>query len=358
MTEPDVRKGMPPVKLSREEFEDRYRSRFIDPAFASLQRELDAITGAAWDAYSNSRKSPVTRKAGPDFADPDYDLAVDWLVARDAIEEAQQRHDDPNERPRILVINGSSRNEHTCPGEMSKSWRMVKIAEPCFHEMGFAVDTLDLSRVTSEFGKQIHPCKSCVSTSMALCHWPCSCYPNYSLGQIDDWMNEIYPLWVAAHGVMIITPVSWYQAPTALKAMIDRLVCADGGNPDPSSTHGKTAKEAKALELKGWPYPKHLKGRYFGIVSHGDSIGAETVRRSIADWLIDMELISAGGRAETDGYVGYKKPYATSHEDFDEDKAFQEEVLNVARALGAAIELAHTGHLEDPGKGLKDPQPK
>jgi len=72
-------------------------------------------------AYSNSRKSPVTRKAGPDFADPDYDLAVDWLVARDAIEEAQQRHDDPNERPRILVINGSSRNEHTCPGEMSKS---------------------------------------------------------------------------------------------------------------------------------------------------------------------------------------------------------------------------------------------
>ena len=37
---------------------------------------------------------------------------------------------------------------------------------------------------------------------MALCHWPCSCYPNYSLGQTDDWMNEIYPLWVAAHGIM------------------------------------------------------------------------------------------------------------------------------------------------------------
>jgi hypothetical protein len=26
-------------------------------------------------------------------------------------------------------------------------------------------------------------------------------------------MNEIYPLWVAAHGVMIITPVNWYHAP-------------------------------------------------------------------------------------------------------------------------------------------------
>jgi len=43
MAEPDVRKGMPPVKLPRDEFEKRYRSRFVDPAFQPLQRELDAI---------------------------------------------------------------------------------------------------------------------------------------------------------------------------------------------------------------------------------------------------------------------------------------------------------------------------
>jgi NADPH-dependent FMN reductase len=213
------------------------KSRFTDPAFNPLQNEIAKLIDAAWDGYADSRKSPHTRKAGPGFADPDYDLAVDWLNARAAIAEAQKRHDDPNQKPRI-IINGSSRNEHSCPGEMSKSWRMAKHVEPCFQEMGFEVDILDLSRVTSEYGRQIHPCKSCVSTSMALCHWPCSCYPNYSLGQTDDWMNEIYPLWVAAHGIMIITPVNWYQAPTGLKAMIDRLVCADGGNPDPSSTHG------------------------------------------------------------------------------------------------------------------------
>src|SRR6266576_6821982 len=85
----DVRKGMPPVKLPREEFEKRYRSRFADPAFKPLQRELDAIIAAAWDGYSNSRKAPVTRKAGPGFADPDYDIAVDWLAAREAILAAQ-----------------------------------------------------------------------------------------------------------------------------------------------------------------------------------------------------------------------------------------------------------------------------
>jgi hypothetical protein len=313
MAEPDVRKGMPSVKLPREEFEKRYRSRFVDPAFRPLQRELDAIVAAAWDAYSHSRKAPVTRKAGPGFADPDYEISLDWLAAREAILEAQRRHDDATVPPRILVINGSARSEHTCPGEMSKTWRMVKLAEPVFTEMGFAVDILDLSRLASEFGRQIHPCKSCVATAMPLCHWPCSCYPNYSLGQTDDWMNEIYPLWVAAH--------------------------------------------AKALELKGWPYPRHLAGRHFGLVVHGDSGGAETLRRSLSDWLTDMSLISAGRTSEAEGYVGYMEPYATSHQALDEDGDFQDEVVN-ARALGNAVKLARAGKLENPAEGLVDPDPK
>jgi multimeric flavodoxin WrbA len=354
----DVRKGMPSVELSREEFEKRYRSRFVDPAFAPLQRELDAITAAAWDSYSNYRKAPVTRKAGPGFADPNYDLSVDWLAARDAILAAQRRHDDASETPRILVINGSSRSDQTCPGEMSKTWRLVKIAEPVFQEMGFAVDILDLSRLTSEFGKQIHPCKACVSTSMALCHWPCSCYPNHAIGQTNDWMNEIYPLWVAAHGIMIVTPVNWYHAPSGLKAMIDRLVCADGGNPDPTSTHGKKPDEAKALELKGWPYPRHLDGRHFAVVVHGDAVGAETLRRSLTDWLTDMSLVQCSRAAEVDGYIGYMEPYATSHEALDEDEDFQERTRNAARALGNAIHLSREGKYERPDEDIDDPNPK
>lgn len=358
MTEPDIRKGMPPVKLTRGEFERRYRSSFVDPVFAPLQPQLDTIIAAAWDAYSHSRKAPNTRKAGAGFADPDYEISVDWLAAREAILAAQRRHDDANEPPRILVINGSARSEHTCPGEMSKTWRLVKLAEPVLVEMGFAVDILDLSRLASEFGRTIYPCKSCVATAMPLCHWPCSCYPNYSLGQTGDWMNEIYPLWVAAHGILIVTPVNWYHAPTGLKAMMDRLVCADGGNPDPSSTHGKHADQAKQLELNGWPYPRHLAGRHFAVVVHGDAVGAETLRRSLSDWLTDMRLISAGRMGELDGYVGYMEPYAVSHRALDQDGEFQQEVINVARALGNAVKLARGGRLEDPGAHLQDPNPK
>jgi multimeric flavodoxin WrbA len=358
MEEADIRKGMPAVQLSREEFERRYRESFVDPAFTSMREQIDSLVATAWDAYTNSRKAPHTRKAGPGFSDPDYDISLDWFAARDAILEAQRRHDDADETPRILLINGSPRNEHTCPGEMSKTWRLLKLAEPIFEEMGFAVDVLDLSRITAEFGNTIHPCKACVATSMALCHWPCSCYPNHALGQIHDWMNAIYPLWVAAHGIMIVTPVHWYQAPTVLKAMMDRLVCADGGNPDPSSTHGKKAAEAKALELKGWPYPRHLAGRHFGLVVHGDSTGAETLRRSLSDWLTDMSLIAAGGKSQTDGYVGYMEPYATSHRALDQDEAIQEEVRNVARSLGGAVRLHLKGKFDNPDSGLRDPSPK
>lgn len=359
MGSPDIRKGMPPRQLDRETFDQRFKSRFVDPVFLPLQKELQAIADAAWEAYADGRKAPITRKAGRDFIDPDYEVSVEWLAAHKAIHEAQQRHDDPIGPCRILIINGSSRTEHTCPGEMSKTWRLVEIARQVVTEKpGFHVKILDLSRTTSEFGLTINPCKSCVSTSMALCHWPCSCYPNYSLGQVHDWMNEIYPLWVEAHGIMVVTPVNWYQAPGPLKAMIDRLVCADGGNPDPTTTHGKNAAEAKALELKGWPYPRHLAGRLFAVVVHGDTVGAETLRRILSDWASDLHLIPAGTKAELDAYVGYYEPYATSHEALDCDTDFQEEVRNAVRALTEATEAKRKGLIVEGGAHLQEVRPK
>src|SRR3954453_18241613 len=117
MAIPPVRTGMPSRKLDRLTFELRYRSAFEDPAFDNLRSEIGSIINAAWDAYSHGRKAPLTQKAGSGFSDPDFEIAVDWINARAAIREAQRRHDDANEQPRILVINGSARSEHTCPGE-------------------------------------------------------------------------------------------------------------------------------------------------------------------------------------------------------------------------------------------------
>jgi multimeric flavodoxin WrbA len=258
----------------------------------------------------------------------------------------------------VLLVNASPRSEHTCPGEMSKSWRLAGIARDALAGAGVEVEVLDLSRLTSEYGRRIHPCKACFSTAAPLCHWPCSCYPNHGLGQTGDWMNAIYPMWVAAHGIMIVTPVHWYQATSPLKLMIDRLVCADGGNPDPTLTQGKDAAKAKAIELAGWDYPRHLAGRLFSVVVHGDVEGAENVRRAIADWLRFMRLSPAGEPAELDRYIGYWEPYATSHAALDRDAAVRQEVGNAARTLAEALAARRAGRLAQTGRGPEEARQK
>ena len=62
---------------------------------------------------------------------------------------------------------------------------------------------------------------------------------------------------------------------------------ANGGNPDPTRTHGKDAGCAKAIEFEGWDYPRQLEG-------------AENVRRSVPDWLRFMHLESAVPTTEPD----------------------------------------------------------
>lgn len=355
---PAVRKGQGSTKLTKEEFRRRLRERFYDPAFETVAPEIDRVIDVAWDSYDKYRKSPRTRKAGPGFADPEYDLPVEWLDARERIRQAEARQRDAASPSRILLICGSPRSDDTCPGEMSKTFRLTQTArEVMAGAPGVEVDLLDLSHLTSEYGRVILPCKACVSTAMPLCHWPCSCYPNHAMGQVNDWMNEIYPRWVAAHGIMIVSPVHWYSAPSVLKLMMDRLVCADGGNPDPTSTRGKNPEKAKELELKGWHYPRHLAGRAFAVVAHGDAEGAESLRRGLHDWLMDMELVPAGGAAVIDRYIGYYEPYATSHDALDRGAALLEEVRNAARSLLEAVKDVRSGR-KPPDHAVRPPRPK
>lgn len=353
----EIRKGQGDVKLTREEFERRLRERFYDPEFQNVEGQIADIVEVAWKAYDEYRKSPRQRSAGPGFADPEFQLPIEWLETRERIQQAEREQKDTSRPGRVLMVCGAARHDQTCPGEMSKTFRLASQAREEIESAGIHCDFLDMSLLTAQYGRQILPCKACVSTAMPLCHWPCSCYPNHAMGQVVDWMNELYPRWVAAHGVMIVTPVYWYQAPSVLKLMMDRLVCADGGNPDPTTTHGKKPDEAKALELQGWAYPRHLAGRVFSVIVHGDTVGAATLRRSLTDWLTDMKLVPAVPQGGIDRYIGYYEPYATSHDALDKDTAVQQEVRTGAKALVEAVRLSRAGrfpHL----KPESDPRPK
>jgi multimeric flavodoxin WrbA len=353
-----VRKGQAPDLLSRAQFGERFRREFIDPAFRTYDDAIAGMEQIAWEAYSEGRKAPLTEKAGPEFEDPDYDLSVEWRETRDRIRAADAKRRDRAAVSRVLVVCGSSRNDGTCPGEVSKTFRLSQAVCEQLRSDAIDVDLLDLSRLASDPLRRIHPCKGCVSTAMPLCHWPCSCYPNHSTRQTNDWMAEIYERWSAAHGVILLTPVYWYQVASPLKLMIDRLVCADGGNPDPTLTSGKDADQAKQIELAGWDYPKHLAGRVYGVVVHGDVAGIEASRRALFDWLDWMGLIDAGFHSRLDRYIGYYEPYATSHDSLDADRAVWEEVRNVARAVARAVADVRAGRLQPRDTEVRDPRPK
>src|SRR5690242_17972473 len=118
MARPRVRSGMPGVALSREEFTRRFLARFEDPAFGAVEAELARVVEVAWQGYREYRKSPRTRKAGPGFADPAFDLPVEWLEARAQIHAAERRQKRKSSPTRILLVNGSPRTNQSCPGEM------------------------------------------------------------------------------------------------------------------------------------------------------------------------------------------------------------------------------------------------
>jgi hypothetical protein len=66
----------------------------------------------------------------------------------------------------------------------------------------------------------------------------------------------------------------------------------------------------------------------------------------------------AGPAAELDRYIGYWKPYATSHAELDADTAIQEEVRNAARTLLEAVQRQHEGKFVAAGENLTPPRQK
>lgn len=163
----EIRTGQAPAVLSRKAFHQRFMQSFIDPAFLTEGEALGRLEEIAWDAYKEGRKAPVTRKAGAGYADPDYDLSVEWLETREKLEKAQTQWAKPDTPSRVLLVCGSPRNDGSCPGEISKTWRLTNSVKTVLVKAGIEVDVLDQSLLTSSFNLHIHPCEGDVTRGSA-----------------------------------------------------------------------------------------------------------------------------------------------------------------------------------------------
>jgi hypothetical protein len=86
-------------------------------------------------------------------------------------------------------------HDQTCSAKCRKHFGWASAAREEVERAGLTCDFLDLSLMTAGYGRQILPCKACVSTAMPLCHLAVFVF-NHALGQTLDWMNELYPRWV------------------------------------------------------------------------------------------------------------------------------------------------------------------
>ena len=181
------------------------------------------------------------------------------------------------ERPlRVLILSGSDRRQYNCPGVDSKSRTlMLRMADRL--PKAWEVDVEDLGNV---YGRAtIRSCNACVSTSMALCCWPCNCYEKGSVIEPDlMWNLDLYARLDLADAWAILGPVNWYGPTSNLKLMFDRLVCMNGGNPDESLIDHKNPEKAVALEHSPeWEAlsVNHLEGRTAAFYCYGDGGGDE-----------------------------------------------------------------------------------
>jgi multimeric flavodoxin WrbA len=182
-----------------------------------------------------------------------------------------------SERPfRVFIVSGSDRRQYNCPGVDSKSRAlMLRMAERLPQD--WEIDYEDLGNVYAR--ARIQSCNACVSTSMALCIFPCNCYEKNSRAEPDlMWDLDVYARLDLADAWAIIGPINWYAPTSNLKAMFDRLVCMNGGNPREDLIEHKDAELAKKLEhSKEWEElsVNHLEGRTAGFFCYGDGGGDE-----------------------------------------------------------------------------------
>jgi NADPH-dependent FMN reductase len=172
---------------------------------------------------------------------------------------------------RVLVVAASDRRQYNCPGVDSKARAlMLRMADRLPEE--WEVDVEDLGNV---YGRErIQSCNACVSTSMALCVWPCNCYRRDDRAEPDlMWNLDLYARLDLADAWAFIAPVNWYAPPSNLKLMFDRLVCMNGGNPHEELIDHKDPEKAMALEASPeWEElsVNHLEGRTAAFFGYGD----------------------------------------------------------------------------------------
>ena len=209
----------------------------------------------------------VMRGAWWDYVSMDEAKAEHGETVKKIIANVKWR-EDKNRALSVLLIHGSQRHpEQSCAHEESNSKMLLKKGlELAMKEYEGEVEVHEL--VLREM--VMNPCNGCYSTTSALCHFPCSCFPVN-----DDISTEAYAAFARADVYLFSTPVNEGAYSGRLKILIDRLISMDGGYTLlPDQLEPKTSEYRERMiraSVEDAVYDQRMFGRVCGyIVSSKD----------------------------------------------------------------------------------------
>jgi len=259
-----------------------------------------------------------------------------------------------DKKPKIVIFNGSPRKLKSCSNQTSKSQKLVEwVIEKFLPFVDFDVIDLSVGKVN------IQPCKGCVSTSNGFhCHFPCSCYVKGSKVQTDlMYEADIYKKLEECDAFIVVSPIHWYSVSTQVKAMFDRLVCANQTITQEQAVQIFGSGNAKKAELTGKAeiygqykhlLKNHLEGKWAAFYVHGDD-GANDYDGNQPDtgdrmWDVKDSVMPLVYQCRYSGikcpddlveafYINQGKPYYQANLDMDTEVEFFSKINNLVEKL-------------------------
>lgn len=181
------------------------------------------------------------------------------------------------EKSKILIFSGSARSKNNCPDQNSKT---IQIVESAIKDLpkDIEIQLIDLS--IQDDKPIIQPCKGCISTSGgAHCHWYCSCYSKGDDEPDKIYEEDIYLKLEKCDAFLLFSPINWWNVPTEVKALFDRLTCASLtltqdqakellGDDIKNAVETKKLSETKKFKSL---IKNQLEGKIGGFYIHGDN---------------------------------------------------------------------------------------
>lgn len=205
-----------------------------------------------------------------------------------------------DQRPKVLMFQGSPRDPDTCSNMKSKTHKIVDYIVSKWSPF-IDMQVIDLS-INHSKRPIIQPCKGCVSTSGGFhCHFSCSCFFKGDEKK-PDLLSEldVYGKLKECDAFVIFSPIHWHSLSSQVKTLFDRLVCINQtltvddanklmgkGNIKDSEITGKFARSGKFDGM----LRNHLEGKVAAFYAQGDN-GADDYKgkefpESYADVLDD-----------------------------------------------------------------------